>query len=102
MCVTDLNILFTSPQHRRQGVADLLLRWGIKKADEMGVEMWLDATSQGVPVYERYGFHVVHHNVVQPKKDNPGEVWKKTEKEIGLIELWQMLRPIGGIDRRHE
>ena len=42
--VQDLNIIYTHPDFRRQGVADLIMDWGKQKADEMGVEMWLDAT----------------------------------------------------------
>ncbi|CAG8980476.1 hypothetical protein HYALB_00013597 [Hymenoscyphus albidus] len=42
-----------SPAYRRLGAANLILDWGIKKAQEMGVEMWLDATIYGIPLYKK-------------------------------------------------
>lgn len=92
---TDLNIIYTHPDYRRRGVADVMLNWGKQKADEMGVEMWLDATEQGVPVYLKHGFTVVHVNHIRAKKQNPGELWKKTEHELGDMTFWTMWRPVG-------
>lgn len=91
-----LNILFTHPDHRRQGVADLILGWGKQKADEMGVEMWLDATEHGVPVYLKHGFTVVHENRLRPTKASPGEAWEKMDRELQPMTFWQMWRPAGG------
>ncbi|KAM5349862.1 hypothetical protein ACJ41O_006367 [Fusarium nematophilum] len=91
-----LNILYTHPDFRRQGVADMILSWGKKKADEMGVEMWLDATELGVPVYKKHGFTVVNVNRLQPSKAAPGEAWKVIEKELQPMVFWQMWRPAGG------
>ncbi|KUJ19902.1 uncharacterized protein LY89DRAFT_772535 [Mollisia scopiformis] len=51
-----LNIIYTHPEYRRKGIADMVMDWGIKKADEMGVEMWLDATIYSLPFYEKHGF----------------------------------------------
>ena len=71
--------------------------WGTQKADEMGVEMWLDATEFGVPVYKKHGFVVVHETHVSPQaRENPGEAWKKIDAELQPIVVWQMWRPIGG------
>jgi hypothetical protein len=36
----------------------MLLEWGCQKADEAGLDCYLDATSTGKPLYERYGFEV--------------------------------------------
>ena len=92
-----LHIIFTHPDYRRQGVASLLLDWGTQKADEMGVEMWLDAGELGVPVYKKHGFVVVHETRVLPKvRENAGQAWKKIDAELQPLVFWQMWRPIGG------
>ena len=96
LTLKDLNILYTHPDYRRQGVADLILNWGKKKADEMGVEMWLDATELGVPVYKKHGFTVVNVNRLQPAKAEPGEEWREIERELQPMTSWQMWRPAGG------
>ena len=74
----------------------MILEWGIKKAEEMGVEMWLDATIYGVPLYKKHGFVVVHENVIAPKTDKPDDDWKKIEDELSPMTFWQMWRPVGG------
>ena len=91
-----LNIIFTHPSSRRQGAADLILNWGIQKAAELGVEMWLDATVYGVPLYKKHGFIVVNENVIRPHTANPDEEWKRVEAELMPITMWQMWRPVGG------
>ena len=91
-----LNIIFTHPDYRRKGAGDLILQWGTKKADEMGLEMWLDATVHGRPLYLKHGFIVVTENNVHPKTETPNEEWKKLEEELLPITLWAMWRPLGG------
>lgn len=73
-----------------------MLAWGVSKADEMAVEMWLDATKYGIPVYHKHGFTVVHENKIQPTTANPGPDWIAIEEELGLMVFWQMWRPPGG------
>ncbi|KFA69703.1 hypothetical protein S40285_08107 [Stachybotrys chlorohalonatus IBT 40285] len=92
-----LNIIYTHPDFRRQGVANVMLAWGKQKADEMGVEMWLDATKYGVPVYQKHGFIVVEENPVRPKKEDPGETWIKTEQALQPMVFWSMWRPVRGM-----
>ncbi|KAF5676112.1 GNAT family acetyltransferase acetyltransferase [Fusarium heterosporum] len=90
-----VNIVFTHPEYRRQGVANEIMNWSKKKADEMGVELWLDATEQGMPVYEKHGFTVVNVNTLRPMKENPGEEWNKVKEELGTMTFRQMWRPAG-------
>jgi hypothetical protein len=73
-----------------------MLAWGIKQADEMGVEMWLDATKYGIPAYQKHGFIVVNENRLLPTKVNPGPEWRAIEQELGQMVFWQMWRPAGG------
>jgi len=61
--------MFTDPKHQRRGVGTKLLKWGLERADEMGVEIFLEATQFGLHMYEQNGFQVTQHIVVQvPEK----------------------------------
>jgi GNAT superfamily N-acetyltransferase len=51
-----LDTLATLAQHERKGAGSMLLRWGCEKADEAGVEAYLDASAIGAPLYARHGF----------------------------------------------
>jgi GNAT superfamily N-acetyltransferase len=95
-CELVLNIIFTHPDYRRRGVAELLLEWGIKRADELGLEIWLDSTVYGVPLYKKHGFQVVKENNINPQTENPDDDWRKIEEDLLPITLWSMWRPIRG------
>lgn len=91
-----LNMCFVHPDHRRRGVGSLLVEWGTKKADEMGVEAFIEATVNAEPLYKRHGFATMNEFKLKPCKSNPGEEWTRLEKEIGPIHGYFMWRPIGG------
>ncbi|KAI1178273.1 hypothetical protein F4777DRAFT_111075 [Nemania sp. FL0916] len=94
-----LYILFTHPSYRRRGVAQTFLDWGMRKADEMGVEMFLDSTPIGKPLYEANGFHVVEETVIKPEPEtgDPDDEWREAERKIGPSEWWLMWRPMHGV-----
>jgi hypothetical protein len=50
-------MVLTSPEYRRRGLAKRLLTTVLGQADRMGIEtVKLDATEQGRPLYEQFGF----------------------------------------------
>ncbi|EUC38593.1 hypothetical protein COCCADRAFT_32253 [Bipolaris zeicola 26-R-13] len=51
-----LQILVTDPEHHRKGAGSMLLKWGLSKADELGLPGFLEASPMGKPLYERMGF----------------------------------------------
>jgi len=75
-----------------------MIGWGVKKAEEMGVEMWADATSYGIPLCEKHGFVVVNENNLCPQRDDKDkdDQWRKIEGELGPLTMWQMWRHVGG------
>ncbi|KAI0006497.1 hypothetical protein F4779DRAFT_629779 [Xylariaceae sp. FL0662B] len=91
-----LFIIFTHPDYRRKGVGQQFMDWGMAKADEMGVEMFLDSTPPGRPLYEKNGLICVEKNVIAPQTNNADEAWKETEEKAGQSTWWLMWRPVGG------
>ncbi|KAM4058738.1 acetyltransferase (GNAT) domain-containing protein [Hirsutella rhossiliensis] len=91
-----LTTIFTHPDYRHQGVADLMMNWGIQKADQMGVEMWLNATVYGLPLYKKHGFTVVDEIDASPIADNASDEWRNMARRSEPMNMWQMWRPVGG------
>ncbi|KAI1120429.1 acyl-CoA N-acyltransferase [Nemania abortiva] len=91
-----LFIIYTHPAYRRRGVGQKFMSWGMKKADEMGVEMFLDSTPVGRPLYEANGFVMVKENIIIPQTDTPDEAWKEWQKRTGPVPFYLMWRPAGG------
>ena len=51
-----LRWLVTAPEYRKNGAATQLITWGSKKADELGILCYLEASDEGKPVYEKHGY----------------------------------------------
>ncbi|OZJ04495.1 hypothetical protein BZG36_02668 [Bifiguratus adelaidae] len=74
-----LELLATLPEYQGKGVGSMLLRWGCEQADRDGLQLYLDASPAGKPLYEKHGFleraksfipevqHVECHMVRSPK-----------------------------------
>ncbi|KAL8808964.1 MAG: hypothetical protein Q9223_003747 [Gallowayella weberi] len=91
-----LNICFVHPDHRRRGVGSLLVDWGVKKADELGLETFIEAAEPGVPLYLSHGFGAMDEFWVDPKVEDPSEEWKQLKEKIPPIRWVFMWRPQRG------
>ena len=43
------------PEFQRKGLGGRLVEWGINKAEEKGLQVYIEATEQGLGLYLRYG-----------------------------------------------
>ncbi|KAJ4374991.1 hypothetical protein N0V83_002070 [Neocucurbitaria cava] len=81
-----LDTLVTLPQHERRGAGSMLVRWGCERADEAGVEAYLEASLMGAPMYARHGFQAVKEVELDLRK------WEGKE----IMSFILMLRPAKG------
>lgn len=51
-----LSVLVVHPEHQRRGLGALQLQYGLKKADELGVQAFLESSPKGKGLYAKYGF----------------------------------------------
>ncbi|PYH49800.1 acyl-CoA N-acyltransferase [Aspergillus saccharolyticus JOP 1030-1] len=51
-----LDMLATHNGYRKQGAARLLLEWGCEVGDEENAHIYIDASTDGQPVYRKFGF----------------------------------------------
>ena len=52
----DLHMLHADPAFQGRGAGGLLVEWSTKKADELGLPAYLEASPKGYRVYQHYGF----------------------------------------------
>ncbi|RYP14775.1 hypothetical protein DL765_006152 [Monosporascus sp. GIB2] len=72
-----LGSMAVHPDHRRRGAGRLLAQWGIDIAEQLKLPIYLEATFEGVPLYDSVGFkRVSHEKVVLPEgvTGYPGDV----------------------------
>lgn len=70
--------------------------WGLKKAEELGYNFFLDSTPYRRPLYEANGFAYIEENLNYPQTENPDKEWKEVEDKVGPFTFWLMRRPAGG------
>ncbi|KAF2454293.1 acyl-CoA N-acyltransferase [Lineolata rhizophorae] len=54
-----LHVLMTHPRHRKRGAGSILLREGLAEADRLGLESYVAASEDGLPLYAKHGFEAV-------------------------------------------
>lgn len=45
----------THPDHQRRGAGKMLMEWGCKEADKLRLEIYVEASSMGKGLYEKFG-----------------------------------------------
>lgn len=82
--------------HQRKGVGSLMLEWGVKKAEEMNVECFVEATDAGRQLYQKFGFTTLTKILVDAE-DGTKERHEMIQKLIPTpVQYWAMWRPKGG------
>lgn len=96
-----LNIIFTHPEHRHKGIGRAILDWGLAKADGLGLDSWLNASSFGFRLYQSVGFLTYGSNNVEvaiPEHytEAQREEWEQYKKILLPLNNAVMWRPAGG------
>ena len=94
----DLKNLFTHSENRSRGVGSMCVEWGVRKADELGLETYVESSAMARRLYESHGF--VHVDTVirefRSRRSKPSEEWKRYVEESMAMPTAIMWRPIGG------
>ena len=77
----------------------MLVEWGLQKADELGIDAFVEATDDGRPLYTAKGFGYVKTIFLNTAKKDPSEEWIGLEQRMGTpAHCLLMWRPKGGSD----
>jgi ribosomal protein S18 acetylase RimI-like enzyme len=85
-------MICTHPKYRRRGVAALMMQWGVTQADELELEMFVEASSDGTHLYRNFGFVEVEELSTPRPEGELDEEWKKLEEDYPFEATW-MWRP---------
>ncbi|TGO26616.1 hypothetical protein BPAE_0056g00370 [Botrytis paeoniae] len=90
-----LSKMFTLHDHRGRGYGSSLMEYGMSKISEMDVEALVEASAEGISLYEKYGFRTIHEVIVDTtyKNGKPGFIWRKMAHECKGETTWWMWKP---------
>ncbi|KAL2852065.1 hypothetical protein BJY01DRAFT_100466 [Aspergillus pseudoustus] len=80
----ELIAIYVHPDYQRRGIASNLLKWGFEESERLQLPIYLEATEEGRPVYERLGFETLE---AQPFDARPFGLQEKVEYAF-------MIRPV--------
>lgn len=87
----DLKNLFTHSENRSRGVGSMCVEWGVRKADELGLETYVESSAMARRLYESHGF--VHVDTVIREFRS---LRSKPSEELMAMPTAIMWRPVGG------
>lgn len=58
------------------------MEWGLRTADELGLETLVESAPAGVPLYKSFGFVEVAHTMLDAKTENPTDSWLDAYKKV--------------------
>ena len=87
----------THSEYRRRGASLMMMKWGLDKADAMGLDSFVEATEAGYEMYKAAGFITVDEFWADTKTDAPTQEWKSLKEELKFpMHGYFMWRPPGG------
>jgi GNAT superfamily N-acetyltransferase len=92
-----LNWMSVHPSHRRKGLASYVMQWGVDKADELGMECYLEASAMGQKLYERFAFGSLMRLSYDMNRADADDTWRRLEHELTPPPFTIMWRPPMGI-----
>lgn len=86
--ISDLQVIFTDPDCRNHGASRMMMEWGTKKADEMGLESFVEATHLGSLLNQKFGFITVTKELVDTHVPDASDEWKDMEARFPPIPMY--------------
>lgn len=53
-------MMHTGPQYQKRGAASMLIKWGLQRADELNLPVYLESSPVAHDFYEKHGFKDVN------------------------------------------
>jgi hypothetical protein len=75
------------------------MKAGTNKADKLDLECWLEGSSMGKPLYERFGFQSLLKVAFDTEVPGASDEWRKCAHEMTPTAVYAMWRPKQGLWR---
>lgn len=69
---------------------------GVSRADKLDLECWMEASSMGKPLYEKFGFESLFKLGFDTEKPDASDEWRKCAHEMTPPPIFAMWRPKQG------
>lgn len=73
------------------------MEWGVDRAREMGLEVFVEGTELGRPLYEAFGLAVMYVGHLDAYEREMSDEWRKLEREFLPMHWYFMWKPAEGV-----
>lgn len=78
-----LQFLAVDPKWQRNGIGQMLVRWGLERAQEEGIHAGLESSLAGCPMYLKLGFQeFARFHTPKAGLTFPALIWKPAKEEV--------------------
>jgi hypothetical protein len=70
---------------------------GISRADGLNLECWMEASTMGKPLYEKFGFRSLLKLAFDNERIDASDEWRKCAHEMTPDAIFAMWRPKKGV-----
>ncbi len=74
-----------------------IVGWRVNQAREKGLEVFVEGTELGRPLYERFGLAVMYVDHLDAYEREMSDEWRKLEREILPMHWYFMWKPAEGV-----
>ncbi|KAI9647890.1 hypothetical protein NHQ30_004278 [Ciborinia camelliae] len=92
-----LDYMFTYTKQRCRGYGSMVMQWGMERAEKMGLEVIVEASAMGYPLYKKFGLRAIEKIAVDMRVDNPSNTWRRLESDLGPVLIWWMWKLHGDV-----
>ena len=78
------------PDHQHRGVGTMLMEWGIRHIDGRNLESFIEATTAGRRLYEKFRYRVLICNVIDTFFKDATDTWRALSSQLGDPRHWLM------------
>jgi hypothetical protein len=75
----------------------MLMQEGIRLADEFKVEMWLEASLPGYPLYRTLDFRIIDAVDLDTSGEGQTDFWRRCQHDLTPGPITCMWRPVQGV-----
>src|SRR5690349_10210836 len=81
------------PDQRHRGVVKEMIKWGLQKADKLGLETFVESTDHAKGFYEAHGFENIRDFSLDAEMSEPTDDFLAWKQKLLPLHGWIMTRP---------
>lgn len=94
--LSGLSLVCVLPHFQRRGVGRTLMKQGLTRMDDLGLDRFIEATDTGKGLYAQHGYRSVQTVSINMVREHASDEWREMTENLMPVRCTAMWRPSGG------